>query len=104
MSDGTPAGIAIAEVLADAGITHVFGVPGGYSIKVFDGLRKVADRVNSVRAAHEHQASVMADMYGRLTGQPGVFTGQGPFAASSGGFGLMEGYLSGTPIRGWCSP
>ena len=98
MSDGTPAGIGIAEVLADAGITHVFGVPGGYSIKVFDGLRSVADRVQSVRAAHEHQASVMADMYGRLTGRPGVFTGQGPFAASSGGFGLMEGFLSGTPM------
>lgn len=98
MSDGTPAGVAIAEVLADAGITHVFGVPGGYSIKVFDGLRTVADRVQSVRAAHEHQASVMADMYGRLTGRPGVFTGQGPFAASSGGFGLMEGFLSGTPM------
>lgn len=40
MSDGTPAGIAVAEVLAGAGITHVFGVPGGYSIKVFDGPRR----------------------------------------------------------------
>ena len=97
-SGGTPAGIGIAEVLADAGITHVFGVPGGYTIKVFDGLRTVADRVRSVRAAHEHQASVMAEMYGRLTGLPGVFSGQGPFVASSGGFGLMEGHASGTPM------
>jgi acetolactate synthase-1/2/3 large subunit len=97
-TEATPTGIAIAEVLADAGISHVFAVPGGYSIKIIEGLRTARDRIQVIRAPHEHTASVMADMYGRLTGKPGVYTGQGPFVGSSGGFGLMEGFLSGTPM------
>jgi len=40
----------------------------------------------------------MADMYGRMTGKPGVLIGQGAFIASSGSFGILEGYLSNSPM------
>jgi acetolactate synthase-1/2/3 large subunit len=92
------AGEAIAHVLADAGVTHVFGVPGGYSIKVFEGLRAEPDRITPVLAPHEQTASCMADMYGRLTRKPGVLVGQGAFIGTSGGFGIMEAFGSGTPM------
>ena len=36
----------------------------------------------------------MADMYGQLTGKPAVLMGQGPFIASSGGFGILTEYES----------
>jgi acetolactate synthase-1/2/3 large subunit len=94
----TSTGEAIAHVLADAGITHVFGVPGGYTIKVFEGLRAEPDRITPVLAPHEQTASCMADMYGRLTGRPGVLVGQGAFVGTSGGFGIMEAFGSGTPM------
>ncbi len=40
----------------------------------------------------------MADVYGRLTGKPGVVLGQGVFIGSSGGFGIMEAFMSGSSM------
>ena len=32
----------------------------------------------------------MAQVYGKLTGRPGVFMGQGPFASTTGAFGISK--------------
>lgn len=95
--DGVPAGRAMAEVLARAGITTVFGVPGGYTIKLFEGVRDTPG-IEAVLAPHEQVAACMADMVGRLTGRPAVVSGQGAFVGGSAGFGIMEAALSGTPM------
>ncbi|MEA3222240.1 MAG: hypothetical protein U9P49_03610 [Thermodesulfobacteriota bacterium] len=34
-------------------------------------------------------------MYGRLTGKPGVLVGQGLWIGTSGGYGIVESYMSG---------
>jgi acetolactate synthase-1/2/3 large subunit len=85
------------DVLAEAGVTHLFGVPGGnvYPImRAFD--KRKQGRI--VLTRHEHAASCMADMYARLTRKPAVVIGQGPFAGSSGVFGVIEAFISGTPM------
>ena len=40
----------------------------------------------------------MAEMYGRLTGRPGVFIAQGCYAASTGLFGAIEAALGSSPM------
>jgi len=88
----------IVETLIEAGIDHIFTIPGGAMSPIFPALGDYQDRIKVILTRNEQTASCMAEMYGRLTGKPGVIAGQGPFVASAGLFGLMEGYLTSTPM------
>jgi acetolactate synthase I/II/III large subunit len=87
----------MVRALIDGGVTHVYGIPGGYTIKVFEAIRDI-DGIDAVLAPSEQIAACMADMHGRLTSRPAVLSGQGAFIAGTGSFGIMEAYLSGTPM------
>jgi len=89
---------AICDVLIEAGVDYVFGIPGGGTIPIWDSLLSRQDRIKAILVRHEQAAACMADMYGRLTGKPAVLMGQGPFIASSGGFGILEAFLSSSPM------
>jgi acetolactate synthase-1/2/3 large subunit len=91
-------GRAVIETIIEAGIDHVFALPGGVLSPVFPDLHDYQSQVKVVLTRNEQTASCMAEMYGRLTGKPGVLTGQGPFVASAGLFGMMEAYLTSTPM------
>ncbi len=88
----------ICEVLAEAQIDFVFGIPGGSAMRIFDSLSRYADRVRPILVRHEQAASVMADIYGRLTGKPGVVLGQGAFVGTNAIFGTLEAHLAGSPM------
>ena len=88
----------ICEVLAEARVDFVFGIPGGSAMRIFDSLSRYADRVRPVLVRHEQAASVMADIYGRLTGRPGVVLGQGAFIGTNAIFGTLEAQLAGSPM------
>ena len=88
----------ICDVLIESGIDHVFGIPGGGTIPIWNSLYDRQDKIRAVLTRHEQTASCMADLYGRVTGKPAVLMGQGAFIASSGGFGILEAYLSGSPM------
>ena len=88
----------IVNVLVEAGIEYVFGMPGGGTIPIWNAMHGRQDKIKPILARHEGAASCMADMYGRLTGKPGVLMGQGAYIASSGGFGTMEAFLSNSPM------
>src|SRR5512139_3274147 len=88
----------VVEVFIEAGIDHVFGMPGGGTIPIWTAMYGKEDKIQPVLARHEGAASCMADMYGRLTGKPGVFMAQGAFAGSTGLFGVMESFLSSSPM------
>jgi acetolactate synthase I/II/III large subunit len=60
---------AIARVLEQAGINLVFGMPGGNMGAVFNALYDHRETVRCVLVREEAQAGVMAEVYGRLTGQ-----------------------------------
>ena len=94
----TRANEQITDVLIEAGIDHVFGIPGGGTVPIWDALFDKQDKIRVLLTRHEQTASCMADMYGRMTGKPGVLMGQGAFIASNGSFGIMESYLSGSPM------
>jgi acetolactate synthase-1/2/3 large subunit len=92
-------GEAIVRVLEQAGIDHVFGMPGGNTgWSIFSGLYDYHDRIRTVLAREEGLATVMAEVYGRLTGRPGVCSGQAAFLLTNAGMGILEGYLAGSPM------
>ena len=88
----------VAETLIDAGVDHIFGIPGGATGAIFNAFFDKQDRMKIILARHEQSAAIMADAHGRLTGRPAVLMGQGAFIGTSGGFGIMEAYLSHSPM------
>ena len=88
----------VVDTLVQAGIDHVFGMPGGATIFLYDALADRRDEIRTVLSRHEGGASCMADMYGRLTGKPGVVIAQGAWIGSNAAFGIMEAALAGSPM------
>ena len=77
-------------------VEYVFGYPGGRVIELFDLLPETD--IDLVRPRDECEASVMAEVHGRLTREPGVLAGQGPWIGSLGAIGQMEGRLASSPM------
>src|SRR6185436_9584933 len=55
-------------------------------------------RVRTILVRHEQVGSIMAEMYGRLTGKPGVVMGQGIFLACNALFGSLEAVKGASPM------
>jgi acetolactate synthase-1/2/3 large subunit len=88
---------AIVRVLEQAGIDMVFGMPGGNTFSIFNALYDHQETVRTVLVREEARAGIMAEVYGRLTGKPGVAIGQGAFLANVT-MGAIEGHLSSSPM------
>src|SRR2546422_1357114 len=88
---------AVVRVLEEAGIEFLFGMPGGDTGRIFDALYD-SSKVRTVLVRHEGVGSIMAEMYGRLTGKPGVVMGQGIFLACNALFGPLEAVKGGSPM------
>ena len=88
---------AVVRVLEEAGIRFVFGMPGGDTGRIFDALYD-STQIRTVLVRHEQVGSIMAEMYGRLTGKPGVVMGQGIFLACNALFGTLEAVKGASPM------
>ncbi|WP_123535008.1 thiamine pyrophosphate-binding protein [Halosimplex salinum] len=86
----------IVATLEALDVEYVFGYPGGRVIEVFDALAE--SEVEVVRPRDEREASVMAEAVGRITRDPGVLAGQGPWIGSLGAIGQMEARLGSSPM------
>ena len=89
---------AVVRVLEQAGIDHVFGMPGGGTGRIFNALYDHQSKIRTVLVREEGLGAVMADVYGRLTGKPGVVMGQAAFMLTNAGMGIVEGFLAGSPM------
>ena len=56
--------------LENEGVEYIFGIPGEENLDVMDAL--LESKIRFVTVRHEQGAAFMADVYGRLTGRPGV--------------------------------
>jgi len=92
------AGEGIARVFEQAGIDMVFGIQGGNMGRLYDALYDHQETVRCVLVRHEQLASVMAEVYGRLTGKPGVCIGQGIFMLANGFLGTLEAHFGSSPM------
>lgn len=87
----------IIDVLVEAGVDTVFGIPGGAISKVYAEL---ADRseIKIVNAVHETNAVFLAMGYALATGRPGVaLTTAGP-GVTNALTGLASAYADGVPV------
>lgn len=64
-------GEMLVRALADEGVEHVFGYPGGAVLHIYDALFQ-QERINHYLVRHEQAAGHMADAYSRVTGKTGV--------------------------------
>jgi acetolactate synthase I/II/III large subunit len=94
----TRAAEGIVRVLKEAGIDMVFGISGGNMGRLYDALYDHQDTIRTVLVRHEQLASVMAEVYGRLTGKPGVAIGQGIFMLANGLLGTLEAHFGSSPM------
>ena len=97
LSEETSTPEAMVRVLESAGIEMVFGMPGGETIALFRALYDHQDTIRTVLVREEAKAGVMAEVYGRMTGRPGVVIGQGAFAVNAN-FGAIEAHMAASPM------
>jgi len=86
------------ETLIHEGIDTVFGLPGGYVLKVYDVMPKYLDRIKHVLARHEQGATHMADGYARASGKPGVVLCTSGPAATNTVTGIATAQMDSSPI------
>lgn len=86
------------ETLLHQGIDVVFGLPGGYVLKVYDVMTGYTDRINHVLVRHEQGATHMADGYARASGKPGVVLCTSGPAATNTVTGIATAQMDSSPI------
>ena len=64
-------GDVVVACLSALGVRFVFGVPGGQTLAITDGILRTKG-MRFITARHEGAAACMADAIGRMTRQPGV--------------------------------
>ncbi|MEV5711281.1 acetolactate synthase large subunit [Actinoallomurus sp. NPDC052274] len=86
----------LVRCLEAEGVEYVFGIPGEENIHFVDALNESSIRYILVR--HEQGAAFMAEMYGRLTGRPGVASATlGPGAINLQ-LGVADATTNSTPV------
>jgi acetolactate synthase-1/2/3 large subunit len=90
-------GDAVVDVLEQAGVQVIFGIPSVHNLPIYEALRR-RRTIRAITVRHEQAAAGAADGYARVTGDLGVFvTSTGPGAANAMG-GLLEAFVSGSPV------
>jgi acetolactate synthase I/II/III large subunit len=90
-------GWLLAGLLAEHGVRHVFGVPGGQTLALYDGIAG-HDGIAHVQMRDERSAAYAADAYARVTGLAGVCDATvGPGAAKLPS-GLAEALGASVPV------
>jgi acetolactate synthase-1/2/3 large subunit len=65
-------GHRLAELLAEYGVEYVFGVPGGQTLSLYEGIMRLNGNIRHVLMRDERSAGFAADAYARVTGKTGV--------------------------------
>jgi acetolactate synthase I/II/III large subunit len=95
---GQHGGALLAGLLAEHGVRHVFGVPGGQTLALYDAILDQEPGMRHVLVRDERSAAYAADAYARVTGQVGVCDATvGPGAAKLPS-GLGEALGASVPV------
>src|SRR6202162_5701398 len=87
----------VVQALADQGVEHLFGYPGGAVLPIYDALFQ-QDKVNHILVRHEQGAVHAAEGYARSSGKVGaVLVTSGPGATNSV-TGLTDALMDSIPI------
>jgi acetolactate synthase-1/2/3 large subunit len=96
MTEMTGAEMVMAA-LADQGVEHIFGYPGGAVLPIYDALFQ-QDKVRHILVRHEQGAVHAAEGYARSTGKVGtVLVTSGP-GATNAVTGLTDAFCDSVPL------
>jgi acetolactate synthase-1/2/3 large subunit len=88
----------VIQALADQGVKHIFGYPGGAVLPIYDALFDQQERVQHVLVRHEQGAVHAAEGYARSTGKVGcVLVTSGP-GATNAVTGLTDALCDSIPL------
>ncbi|MFL2932446.1 MAG: thiamine pyrophosphate-binding protein [bacterium] len=91
------AGQAVVHALIEENVKKIFCLPGSHVLNFYDGLRE-APSIEVITCKMEPNVTLMADAYGRLTGEPGVcLLTAGPGVCNSIA-GLAQAYGAASPV------
>jgi acetolactate synthase I/II/III large subunit len=97
VADPAHGGALLAGLLAEHSVRHVFGVPGGQTLALYDAILNT-DALRHVLVRDERSAAYAADAYARVTGRAGVCDATvGPGAAKLPS-GLGEALGASVPV------
>jgi acetolactate synthase-1/2/3 large subunit len=86
----------LARTLREAGVTRMFGLPGGEILDVMEAARRVG--IDFLLTRHEAAAAFMADVTGQIQRRPGVCVSTlGPGAVNMT-LGVANAYLDRSPL------
>ncbi|MGH7889962.1 MAG: thiamine pyrophosphate-binding protein, partial [Thermodesulfobacteriota bacterium] len=86
------------HTLIDQGVDVIFGLPGGYVLKVYDVMPKYSKSIKHVLSRHEQGATHMADGYARASGRPGVVLCTSGPAATNTVTGIATAQMDSSPV------
>jgi acetolactate synthase-1/2/3 large subunit len=87
----------VLEALADQGVEHIFGYPGGAVLPIYDEIYK-QDRVQHILVRHEQGAGHAAEGYARSTGKVGVLLVTSGPGATNAVTALADALLDSIPL------
>ena len=87
---------AIVRVLANAGVRHIFGLPGDHGV-FYDAMR-LDGRIQHLLIRHEQAAAHAADGYARASGRLGVCDASSGPGATNLVTGIAEAFASSIPV------
>ncbi|MCR3760511.1 acetolactate synthase large subunit [Clostridium felsineum] len=86
----------VVKCLENENVEYIFGIPGEENLALIKALTKSS--IKFITTRHEQGAAFMADVYGRLTGKPGVcLSTLGP-GATNLMTGVADANLDGAPV------
>ncbi len=91
-------GHRLAELLVEYGIEYVFGVPGGQTLSLYEGIMKQNGKIRHVLMRDERSAGFAADAHARITGKTGVCDATVGPGATNLVSPLAEAYNASIPV------
>jgi len=91
-------GYRLAQLLLENGVDKVFGVPGGQTLPLYEGISKFQGAIEHVLMRDERSAGYAADAWARMTGRAGVCDGTVGPGATNLISPLAEAHCSSIPL------
>jgi acetolactate synthase-1/2/3 large subunit len=91
-------GERLVELLEQYGVEYVFGVPGGQTLPLYEGIKNSEGNISHVLMRDERSAIYAADAHARQTGKTGVCDATVGPGATNLTSGLAEAYASSIPL------
>ncbi|MFO1089203.1 MAG: acetolactate synthase 3 large subunit [Hyphomicrobiales bacterium] len=87
----------VLRALADQGVEHIFGYPGGAVLPIYDEIFQ-QEKVRHILVRHEQGATHMAEGYARSTGKCGVVLVTSGPGATNAVTGLTDALMDSIPM------